>query len=435
MPTANTGLTGIPIETLPPWVAPQAGARNTFRNPVVRAEEAAAALQADRPDRSRLQGAARLGQATAPRPPAGLREPGTTRSPSKLSTAGAKKKTNFWNYLNARRRDVSQHPPGVHLPRGHRAGRRLGQPAGLTRSTPRPTTSTGNPRPSSMGDNTYKLTFTPPETAHQGRPVDRRLPADRTTTAAGNPRGFWSIHVYQTDSLEAAAPFLTQPSVAEHGVLDGEPGRDRRRRGDGHAHGAAAATGRLGAAARQHADPLRADRGAVRPHSRTRRTTSSRTRPRPTTGRRTRSRCRRSGSRTSARTSRSERRRGRGADPGRERQRPATLVDLANPGGAVNLQWGPIQPVSQLGSQQLTSNSLVRNPDRSVTFWIGPTLPPGAPASNWFQRRPRRTTRASTDPDARLPTGSSPRSDRCSGSTTRRPVTSRPRSCRRRAES
>lgn len=60
------------------------------------------------------------------------------------------------------------------------------------------------------------------------------------------------------------------------------------------------------------------------------------------------------------------------------------ISNLTNPGGTVNLQWGPIQPVSQLGSQQLTSGKLAKNPDGSVTIWIAPTLPPEAPATNWI---------------------------------------------------
>jgi hypothetical protein len=43
-----------------------------------------------------------------------------------------------------------------------------------------------------------------------------------------------------------------------------------------------------------------------------------------------------------------------------------------------------VQPVSQLGSQQLTSGRLARNADGSVTLWIGPSLPAGAPATNWL---------------------------------------------------
>ncbi len=55
---------------------------------------------------------------------------------------------------------------------------------------------------------------------------------------------------------------------------------------------------------------------------------------------------------------------------------PGHIVQLSNPGGPVNLQWGPIQPVSQLGSQQLTSGKLAKNPDGSVTIWIAPTAAP-----------------------------------------------------------
>ena len=60
------------------------------------------------------------------------------------------------------------------------------------------------------------------------------------------------------------------------------------------------------------------------------------------------------------------------------------IVQLRNPGGPVSLQWGPIQPVSQLGSQQLASGRLLTNADGSVTIWIAPTLPAGAPATNWL---------------------------------------------------
>ncbi|MGI9187077.1 MAG: DUF1214 domain-containing protein, partial [Gaiellales bacterium] len=61
---------------------------------------------------------------------------------------------------------------------------------------------------------------------------------------------------------------------------------------------------------------------------------------------------------------------------------PAGTVDLV--AGSGTLQWGPVQPVSQLGSQQLTSGQLAKNADGSVTIWIGPTLHAGAPATNWI---------------------------------------------------
>ena len=36
------------------------------------------------------------------------------------------------------------------------------------------------------------------------------------------------------------------------------------------------------------------------------------------------------------------------------------------------------------GSSQLAANQLARNADGSLTMWFGPTLPAGAPASNWI---------------------------------------------------
>ncbi|MDR3639533.1 MAG: DUF1214 domain-containing protein [Isosphaeraceae bacterium] len=43
-----------------------------------------------------------------------------------------------------------------------------------------------------------------------------------------------------------------------------------------------------------------------------------------------------------------------------------------------------VKPVSQLGSEQLSAGQLAKNADGSLTLWIGPSLPQGAPASNWI---------------------------------------------------
>ena len=62
------------------------------------------------------------------------------------------------------------------------------------------------------GSNTYKLTFTPPVTNPPAMPVVGSLPPT-VNDRQGNPRGFWSIHAYQTDVTQSAAPFITQASV------------------------------------------------------------------------------------------------------------------------------------------------------------------------------------------------------------------------------
>jgi hypothetical protein len=53
--------------------------------------------------------------------------------------------------------------------------------------------------------------------------------------------------------------------------------------------------------------------------------------------------------------------------------------------GASPLQYGMVQPVTQLGSTQIKAHQLYVDPaNNSLTLWFGPVLPPGAPASNWI---------------------------------------------------
>lgn len=51
---------------------------------------------------------------------------------------------------------------------------------------------------------------------------------------------------------------------------------------------------------------------------------------------------------------------------------------------AAQLSYGVVRPVSQLGSDQMEEGVLVTNPDGSVTIYLSPTLPAGAPAENWI---------------------------------------------------
>jgi hypothetical protein len=71
---------------------------------------------------------------------------------------------------------------------------------------------------------------------------------------------------------------------------------------------------------------------------------------------------------------------------------PVVTVTSAAPGATLP-NYAILQPVSQLGSQQITSNSLVANTDGSYTIWLAPPQsdgkggwnpPPGVTASNWI---------------------------------------------------
>jgi hypothetical protein len=62
-----------------------------------------------------------------------------------------------------------------------------------------------------------------------------------------------------------------------------------------------------------------------------------------------------------------------------------TIVALQQPAsGAGPLTYGLVKPVAQLGSAQLSAGQLTTNADGSLTLWFGPSLPAGAPASNWI---------------------------------------------------
>jgi hypothetical protein len=63
---------------------------------------------------------------------------------------------------------------------------------------------------------------------------------------------------------------------------------------------------------------------------------------------------------------------------------PGPIVHLLSPPGGGALNYGMVKPVTQLGSQQLAADQLAKNADGSLTLWFGPTLPAGAPASNWI---------------------------------------------------
>jgi len=60
------------------------------------------------------------------------------------------------------------------------------------------------------------------------------------------------------------------------------------------------------------------------------------------------------------------------------------IVDLLAPAASPSLTYGPVKPVTQLGSAQLTSSQLATNADGSLTLWFGPQPPNGAPVSNWI---------------------------------------------------
>jgi hypothetical protein len=210
LPTARTGLNGIPLKTLPSWVVPQAGARKVFRNPAFGQKHTLARFKPiglsangfNVPSDFRKRQRIALEKGF---------QAGNAELTEKLSTGGAVKKTNYWSYLNAK---VGTYP-NTHQGYIYRgiivlAGGSANMPQDAVYAQ---INNLGERNDTQLnGNNTYKLTFKPPRTDIAGLPEIGGLPPT-VNDSNGNPRGFWSIHVYQTDQTESAAPFITQPSV------------------------------------------------------------------------------------------------------------------------------------------------------------------------------------------------------------------------------
>ncbi|GAW50990.1 MULTISPECIES: DUF1254 domain-containing protein [unclassified Nocardioides] len=375
LPTRHTGLNGSPLETLPPWVAAQPGARTVFRYPSYGQQQTLKRFAPlgltergfhvprtwGQPQLDALQDGFVLGQ---------------QRVAQASTSVGVSSSTHYWSYLND---NIGSYPNSTagYLFRAIvvLAGGSANLPADAVYAQLDEYVDADGHAEGLDGNDTYTLTFTPPV---DGGPVpaDGILPS-MVTGSDGNPQGFWSLHVYATDPSQAAAPFITQASVlntaysdADLAVTAVDPVADTVTvtpsdwgplvEGSPVLFGPTA--GQYGlqpdtpyyVAGVPTATTLD---GAVTSYTFQVSTRwlqdwdATETHPVPIQG------------------------------PGGH---PGDVAAIDDPGGAVHLTWGPVQPVSQLGSQQLTSGRLATNPDGSVTIWIGPTLPDGAPMTNWL---------------------------------------------------
>ena len=372
LPTATTGLNGIALSTLPAWISPQSGAIRRYRNPSYPQQHTLALFGPLGLTANGYRVPSNWGPKQRQALQTGL-EAGQASLNSLLAAGGATPSTNFWNYLNHSVGTYSNTPQGYKyrgaiVLAGGSANLALDAVYAQLNSLDGTSATTLN------GNNTYKLTFTPPVTNPLTLPVVGTLPPT-VNDSQGNPKGFWSIHAYATDTTQSAAPFITQASVlntayssanltvtavnASTDTITVEPS----------SWGPMVASSPIlfGSTAAQYGlSPGVPYYVATTP-----------TRQTDPTAKTTTYSFKISTKWLQQLSAANVPIQGNTGTPG-------PVVNLTNPGGPVNLQWGPIQPVAQLGSQQLTSGKLVKNPDGSVTIWIAPTLPPGAPASNWL---------------------------------------------------
>ncbi|HEX4810067.1 MAG TPA: DUF1254 domain-containing protein [Bryobacteraceae bacterium] len=225
----------------------------------------------------------------------------------------------------------------------------------------------GNPGPLD-GNHTYKLTFTVPSS-------NPTLPAvgiypPMVSDTSGNPKGFWSIHVYATDPTQSAAPFIAQTSVlntsystADTAVLSVDAATNFMTVRAPNWGTLVASTPILfgEAAAAYGLTPNTVYYVAGKPTPNTDNTTY-----------------------TFQISEQWLQTLSTGNVPIQGTGGPGPIVDLLSPAGVGALNYGMVKPVTQLGSSQLAANQFARNADGSLTMWFGPRLPAGAPASNWI---------------------------------------------------
>jgi hypothetical protein len=389
LPTARTGLNGIPLHALPSWVAPQYGAMKRYRNPSFGQARTLALFRPIGLTANGFHIPRNWGPTQIQALQRGMKA-GQKKLNQLVSTAAVSKATNYWSYLNKivgtyPNRPLGYEYRGVIVLAGGSANLPLDAVYAQINSL------NGKKATQINGNNTYKLTFKPPVTNPSKLPVVGTLPPT-VNDSQGNPRGFWSIHVYQTDSSESAAPFITQASVLNTAYSTANVAVTAVNASANTITVKPSAWGPLAPSM-----PVLFNSSAARYGLRAGVPYYVATTPAKKTGS--------NGTTYSFKLSAKWLQdlspnnvpiQGPGGKAG-------PIVNLTNPGGPVNLRWGPIQPVSQLGSQQLASGSLRKNPDGSVTIWIGPKLPAGAPAANWIPT-PSKAYNQNLYPGVRVPT-------------------------------
>jgi hypothetical protein len=364
IPNRGTGLSGTALINLPAWIVPQYGARTIYLVPSYGQKEIFDAFAPlgltkkgfrippdwDVAQRAALQAGYLLGQKILD---------------EFIAKGAPDQSTNYWAILND---PVGTYPNNAlgYLYRSLIVVEGGVANIGLDAVYP---TEVGNPVPFD-GNYTYKVTFTVPTSSNPTLPVAGIYPP-MVSDSSGNPKGFWSIHVYATDPTQGAAPFIAQTSVlntsystADTPVLSVDAATNSMTV-------IAPNWGRLVAST-----PILFDGDASAYGLTPNNVYYVASEPIPNADHTTYT-FQISAQWLQTLSAGNVPIQGPGGNPG-------PIVVLSSTAGAGALNYGMVKPVTQLGSSELAANQLARNADGSLTMWFGPTLPAGAPASNWI---------------------------------------------------
>lgn len=365
-PGRGVALSGTRLSQLPAWIVPQYGATSRYVPPSF-------------DQRGELKRFAKIGLTTngfslpsdwnAKQRNAFQKgfEKGMKRAVTASSGGSPKAERNYWTYDNTMIGSYANNKIG-YLVRASVV--LLGGSANVPVDAVYPVLNTADGSTQLDGDTTYSVTFTPPDST-PALPAVGILPP-MVTDDAGATSGFWAISVYQPDASQSAAPFLPQAAVLnrhytrlDSTIITVDAQADTITVPQP-AWGPLAASTPVVFGEGADAIGLEPDTVYYLVGS-------------PTTGT--------SGGNTTATFSVSSTWAQDISSQGVPMQNTGAAgspADIVDPGSAALPTMGMVQPVSQLGSQQITSGDLQFSEDGSLTIYIGPSLPAGAPASNWI---------------------------------------------------
>ncbi|MDO8306928.1 MAG: DUF1254 domain-containing protein [Actinomycetota bacterium] len=364
LPVKKTAMNGTAMSDLPSWYIPQSGATDTYFMPAYDQQPTLERFAPIGLTASGFKVPKGWGSAELAALEAGF-QAGVAVVQAAVSAGTATPATNYWSYLN----DVIGTYPNTKSGYIVRAVVVLaGGSANIPLDAVYPTLNSNDGGAQLDGNNTYSITFTPPQSNYASYPVTGTLPP--MVERCGKVAGFWSLVVYQPDATSSSSPFIPQTSVLNTAYSDATSTEVVSVSGNTMTVKApdwgpidlstplvfgsnAADYGLLpGVVYYVASQPTQLDatKYAFQLSNRWIQELSPGRVP-----------IQQSGS--------------VGGQPG-------SVVTLT--AGTSGLTFGPVQPVSQLGSDQLNAGDLAHNPDGSVTLWLGPSLPSGASVSNWI---------------------------------------------------
>ncbi len=207
-PTRTTGLSGTPIEKLPTWVVPQSHPNATYFAPSFGQQPTWTLFKTIGLGSRSFKPPSFWGDKQLTALEEGFKS-GVLAINQLVATAHASTSSNYWQYLTDNIGTYANNPIG-YLYRA--VAVTAGGFANLPEDAVYAQINTTDGSDVLDGNNTYALTFKVPEASYSSMPISGIFPPLKLGKD-GKPSGFWSLVLYQPDTSQSSAPFISQVST------------------------------------------------------------------------------------------------------------------------------------------------------------------------------------------------------------------------------